>query len=47
MLDNCDPALEIGAAWGAKERLRVLLAESEQHPSKMRRRRADFYDAAM
>jgi hypothetical protein len=45
MLDNCDPALEIGAAWGAKERLRVLLAESE--PSKMRRRRADFYDAAM
>jgi transposase len=45
MLDNCDPTGEIGAAWGVKERLRMLLAESE--PSKIRRRLADFYDAAI
>jgi transposase len=45
MLDNCDPTREIGAAWGVKERLRMLLAESE--PSKIRRRLADFYDAAI
>jgi hypothetical protein len=36
---------EIDAAWGVKERLRMLLAEHE--PSKMRRRLADFYDAAI
>ena len=32
MLDDHDPTNEIGAAWGVKERLRLLLAESE--PSK-------------
>ena len=25
MLDSCDPTKEIGAAWGVKERLRLLL----------------------
>ena len=45
MLDNHDPTNEIGAAWGVKERLRMLLAEHE--PSKIRRRLADFYDAAI
>jgi transposase len=45
MLDDHDPTNEIGAAWGVKERLRMLLAESE--PSKIRRRLADFYDAAI
>jgi transposase len=45
MLDNCDPTWEIGAAWGVKERLRMLLAEHE--PSKIRWRLADFYDAAI
>src|SRR5215211_2365227 len=45
MLDDHDPANEIGAAWGVKERLRMLLAESE--PSKIRRRLAEFYDAAI
>jgi hypothetical protein len=45
MLDNCDPTNQIGAAWGVKERLRMLLAESE--PSRIRRRLADFYDAAI
>jgi transposase len=44
-LDRCDPTKEIGAAWGVKERLRMLLAEHE--PSKIRRRLADFYDAAI
>jgi Transposase len=45
MLDDHDPTNEIGAAWGVKERLRMLLAESE--PSKIRRRLADFYHAAI
>ena len=45
MLDDHDPTNEIGAAWGVKERLRMLLAESE--PAKIRRRLADFYDAAI
>jgi transposase len=45
MLDNCDPTGEIGAAWGVKERLRMLLAEAER--SKIRWRLADFYDAAI
>ena len=45
MLDRCDPTNEIGAAWGVKERLRLLLAERE--PSKIRRRLADFYEAAI
>jgi transposase len=45
MLDDCDPTREIGAAWGVKERLRMLLAESE--PSKIRWRLADFYAAAI
>ena len=45
MLDSCDPTKEIGAAWGVKERLRLLLAERE--PSKIRWRLADFYDAAI
>ena len=40
-----DPTNEIGAAWGVKERLRLLLAEPE--PSKIRWRLADFYDAAI
>jgi transposase len=44
MLDDHDPTNEIGAAWGVKERLRMLLAESE--PAKIRRRLAD-YDAAI
>jgi transposase len=44
MLERCDPTNEIGAAWGVKERLRLLLAESE--PSRIRWRLADFYDAA-
>jgi transposase len=45
MLDDHDPTNEIGAAWGVKERLRMLLTESE--PSKIRWRLADFYDAAI
>jgi|tagenome__1003787_1003787.scaffolds.fasta_scaffold20860633_2 transposase len=45
MLDDHDPTDEIGAAWGVKERLRMLLAESE--PSKIRWRLADFYEAAV
>ena len=45
MLERCDPTNEIGAAWGVKERLRMLLAESEL--SKIRWRLADFYDAAL
>ena len=45
MLDDHDPTNEIGAAWGVKERLRLLLKERE--PSKIRRRLADFYDAAL
>ena len=45
MLDRRDPTGEIGAAWGVKERLRMLLTESE--PSKIRWRLADFYDAAI
>ena len=45
MLDTSDPTNEIGAAWGVKERLRMLLAESE--PSRIRWRLADFYDAAI
>jgi transposase len=45
MLERCDPTNEIGAAWGVKERLRMLLAESE--PSKIRWRLADFYDAVI
>jgi transposase len=45
MLDDHDPTNEVGAAWGVKERLRRLLAESE--PSEIRRRLADFYDAAI
>jgi len=45
MLDTSDPTREIGAAWGVKERLRMLLKERE--PSKIRWRLADFYDAAI
>jgi len=45
MLDSCDPTNQIGAAWGVKERLRLLLGEHE--PSKIRWRLADFYDAAI
>jgi len=44
-LDAGDPTNEIGAAWAVKERLRMLLAEHE--PSKIRRRLADLYDAAI
>ena len=36
---------EIGAAWGVKERLRLL--PKEHQPSKIRRRLADFYDAGI
>jgi transposase len=42
MLDSCDPTKEIGAAWGVKERLRLLLGERE--PSKIRWRLAEFYE---
>ena len=45
MLDHGDPTREIGAAWGVKERLRLLLKERE--PSKIRWRLADFYEAAI
>jgi transposase len=45
MLDDHDPTSEIGAAWGVKERLRLLLKQHE--PSKIRWRLADFYDAAI
>ena len=45
MLQDGDPTNEIGAAWGVKERLRMLLAEHE--PSKIRWRLADFYDATI
>jgi transposase len=45
MLDKHDPTQQIGAAWGVKERLRLLLKERE--PSKIRWRLADFYDAAI
>jgi transposase len=44
-LDAADPTNEIGAAWAVKERLRMLLAESQ--PSRIRWRLADFYDAAI
>ena len=44
-LDRCDPTGEIGAAWGVKERLRLLLGETER--SKIRWRLADFYDAVI
>jgi transposase len=43
--DHCDPTKEIQAAWAVKERLRLLLAESE--PSRIRWRLADFYQAAI
>jgi transposase len=43
--DTCDPTIEIQAAWAVKERLRLLLRERE--PSKIRRRLADFYEAAI
>ncbi len=39
-----DPTNEIGAAWGVKERLRMLLRESD--PDRIRHRRWQFYDAA-
>jgi transposase len=45
ILDDHDPTNEIGAAWGVKERLRLLLKEPE--PSKIRWRLADFYDATI
>ena len=44
-LDASDPTNEIGAARPVKERLRMLLAESE--PSRIRWRLADFYEAAI
>ena len=43
--DTCDPTKEVQAAWAVKERLRLLLAESE--PSRIRWRLADFYQAAI
>jgi transposase len=45
MLDTADPTGEIGAAWAVKERLRMLLTEHE--PSRIRRRLAAFYEAAV
>ena len=45
MLDEHDPTSQIGATWGVKERLRMLLKQRE--PSKIRWRLADFYDAAI
>ena len=40
-----DPTNEIGAAWGVKERLRLLLAETDEH--RIRHRLYEFYrDAA-
>ena len=45
ILDSNDPTNEIGAAWGVKERLRLLLKERE--PSKIRWRLADLYGAAI
>ena len=45
LLDRCDPSNEVGAALGIKERLRMLLAESE--PSRISWRLADFYGAAL
>jgi len=42
---TADPTGELGAAWGVKERLRLLLGERE--PSKIRWRLADFYDAVI
>ncbi len=39
-----DPTNEIGAAWGVKERLRMLLRESD--PDRIRHRLWQFYDAA-
>jgi transposase len=45
MLDHYDPTKEIGAAWAVKERLQMLLAERE--PSRIRRRLAEFYEAAI
>lgn len=43
--DRCDPTKEVQAAWAVKERLRLLLGESE--PSRIRRRLADLYEAAV
>ena len=43
--ERCDPTREVQAAWAVKERLRMLLAETE--PSRIRRRLADFYEAAI
>ena len=43
--EYCDPTKEIQAAWAVKERLRLLLAKTE--PSRIRRRLADFYEAAI
>jgi transposase len=45
MLGRCDPTEEIGAAWGVEERLRML--PTEQEPSRIRWRLANFYDAAI
>jgi transposase len=39
-----DPTNEIAAAWAVKERLRILLAQTE--PSRIRWALADFYEAA-
>lgn len=40
-----DPTDEIGAAWGCKERLRLILKEHD--PSRIRLRLWDFYDACV
>ncbi len=42
---TADPTGELGAAWGVKERLRLLLGEHE--PSKIRWRLADCYDTVI
>ncbi len=43
ILDQDDPPDEIGAAWGCKELLRQLLAETD--PDRIRHRLWRFYDA--
>jgi len=44
VLAHDDPTDEIGAAWGVKERLRQLLAETD--PDRIRHKLWGFYDAA-
>ena len=45
ILDSADPSGDLRNAWQVKEQLRMLLGEHE--PSRIRRRLADFYQAAV